>query len=474
MSKEEEKSKDESKYSLWGGRFKAGNDELMKLFNNSLPVDKRLWSEDLQGSMGWARAIHQASLISSTELDEIVQGLQQIETEWQTGEFVVNIESDEDIHTANERRLRELIGSTAQKLHTGRSRNDQVATDMRLWMSKHLSLLEQNLVTLLESLLTRAESGSDTLMPGYTHLQRAQPIRFAHLLLSYVCALDRDLTRLRQLRERVSSECPLGTGAIAGNPFNIDRNQLAKELGFSQGPTMNSIDSTASRDLVYEFLFVSSSVATALSKFAEDFIIYNTKEFSFVRLSDAYCTGSSLMPQKKNADSLELIRGKTGRLQGRLAGFLTTCKGLPTSYNKDLQEDKEALFDSYDTINLLIRIATGVIDTLTLNKERMLQALTVDMLATDLAYYLVRKGVPFRQAHGYSGECVSLAEKLGVSIDQLTLEQLKPICDRFESDVTSIYNFENSVEQYTSVGGTAKSAVVAQIGHFKAKYAKTS
>lgn len=455
------------KYNLWGGRFEVQNDDLMKLFNQSLSVDKRLWEEDLEGSKAWARSIQKIGLLSDSELKSILNGLDKIHEEWSQNIFICK-DDDEDIHTANERRLRELIGEAAMKLHTGRSRNDQVVTDMRLWLVKNITILKNNFKALINSFIKRAEKEIDILMPGYTHMQRAQPIRWSHLLMSYTSALDRDFERLTQLNERINV-CPLGSGAIAGNPFNINRTELAENLKFSYA-SFNSIDSTANRDFIYEFLFVSSSIATNLSKLAEDFIIYCSKEFSFIHLSDAYCTGSSLMPQKKNADSLELIRGKTGRLFGRLAGFLMTVKAIPTSYNKDLQEDKEALFDSYDTINYLIRIATGVIDTLTTNEKNMYKALSFDLLATDIAYYLVRKGVPFRIAHSLSGKCVSLAEKKKCNLNDLTLEELKEISINFDSDVMEIYNFENSVEQYASKGGTAKLSVLEQINNFKQKY----
>lgn len=457
----------DSKYNLWGGRFEVGNDQLMRMFNESLPIDKRMWEEDLNGSKAWAKSIQKVGLLTESELESILGGLNKIEQEWRTNNFLTK-ENDEDIHTANERRLREIIGDSAMKLHTGRSRNDQVVTDLRLWLNKNLNTLEANLKKLLGAFVDRAETEVDILMPGYTHLQRAQPIRWSHLLMSYTTALDRDFDRLYQLKQRINV-CPLGCGAIAGNPFSIDRSELATSLEFPIA-SFNSIDSTASRDFVYEFLFVSSSIATNLSKIAEDFIIYCTKEFSFIQLSDAYCTGSSLMPQKKNADSLELIRGKTGRLFGRLSGFLMTVKAIPTSYNKDLQEDKEALFDSFDTINYLVRIMTGVIETLKINKDKMYSALSVDLLATDLAYYLVRKGVPFRISHSLSGQCVSQAEKLKCNLNDLTLDQLKEISPSFEEDVFEVYNFENSVEQYVSIGGTAKSAVLAQINRFKSKH----
>lgn len=454
-------------YNLWGGRFDTKNDQLMKMFNMSLPIDKRLWEEDLEGSKQWAKSIKKRGILTEPELELITIGLNKVGDEWRTNRFISK-ENDEDIHTANERRLREIIGDAAMKLHTGRSRNDQVATDIRLWLNKNLIEIESNLKKLMNSFIKRAELEIDVLMPGYTHLQRAQPIRWSHLLMSYTAALDRDFDRLIQLKQRINV-CPLGSGAIAGNPFDIDRTTLAKDLNFS-GPSINSIDSIGNRDFICEFLFVSSSIATNLSKLAEDFIIYCSKEFSFIQLSDAYCTGSSLMPQKKNADSLELIRGKTGRLFGRLAGFLMTVKAIPTSYNKDLQEDKEALFDSFDTINYLIRITTGVIDTLKINKENMYAALSVDLLATDLAYYLVRKGVPFRIAHSLSGHCVSLAENNKCNLNDLSLEKLKEISEHFDSDVFDVYNFENSVEQYTSIGGTAKSSVQVQINTFKLKH----
>ncbi|RMZ94024.1 argininosuccinate lyase, partial [Brachionus plicatilis] len=463
---EDARNESNRNYSLWGGRFSNEPSDLMKKFNSSLRIDKRLWKQDLTGSKAWARAIQRVGLIDQNELDKIILGLDKISEEWESGCFSAK-DDDEDIHTANERRLRELIGDAAMKLHTGRSRNDQVITDVRLWLMQNLDLLKENLKILIKTAVVRAEKEIDVLMSGYTHLQRAQPIRFSHLLLSYVSALDRDFDRIVQFFQRVNI-CPLGSGAIAGNPFNIDRKRLADDLNFS-GPTINSIDSTANRDLIYEFLFLCTSIGLSLGKFAEDFIIYNTKEFSFIELSDSFCTGSSLMPQKKNADSLELIRGKTGRLFGRMSGFMMTVKAIPTSYNKDLQEDKEALFDSFDTVTSIIRIATGVIESLKINKDNMAKSLSVDMLATDLAYYLVRKGVPFRAAHSLAGKCVGLAEQKKCSIKDLSIEDLAEISPFFEKDVVEIYDFEKSVEQYTSIGGTAKNAVLEQINTFKTK-----
>ncbi|KAK1158307.1 argininosuccinate lyase-like [Acipenser oxyrinchus oxyrinchus] len=449
---------------LWGGRFVGATDPIMEKFNASIHYDKRMWAADIQGSKAYVKALEKAGLVTKAEMEQILEGMDKIFEEWSKGVFDIKA-GDEDIHTANERRLKELIGEAAGKLHTGRSRNDQVVTDMRLWLRDGISTVTGHLLQLINTMMERAASEIDILFPGYTHMQRAQPIRWSHWILSHAAALCRDAEKLEEMSRRVNI-LPLGSGAIAGNPFNIDRDLLRKELRFD-AISLNSMDATSDRDFVAEFLFWASLCVTHLSKMAEDLIIYSTKEFAFVTLSDAYSTGSSLMPQKKNPDSLELIRSKAGRLFGRCSGFLMTLKGLPSTYNKDLQEDKEAMFDSYDTVCAVLQVATGVISTLKVNRTAMEAALSTDMLATDLAYYLVRKGMPFREAHGASGKAVHLAETKGIPLNQLTLEDLKTISLLFESDVSLVWNYTNSVEQYSAPGGTAESSVTAQIQHIR-------
>ncbi|XP_071945197.1 argininosuccinate lyase-like [Antedon mediterranea] len=445
---------------LWGGRFTGMTDPIMERFNASISFDKRLWKEDLAGSQAYVKALRKVDIVTEDEMKEIQDGLNKVHEEWSNNQFVLQ-PSDEDIHTANERRLKEFIGASAGKLHTGRSRNDQVATDMRLWMRNNLASIRTFFLEFIQVIVNRAKIEVDILMPGYTHMQRAQPIRWSHWLLSYAWAFHRDLQYMDEFVNRMNY-LPLGSGALAGNPFNVDREFLAKELGFL-GATANSIDGASTRDFVTEFLFWSSQTMLHLSKLSEDLIIYSSKEFSFVKLSDAYSTGSSLMPQKKNADSLELIRGKCGRVVGRCTGFMMTVKGLPSAFNKDFQEDKEATFDVYDTMQDVIRVATGVISTLSINRETMYNALSPDMLATDLAYYLVRKGVPFREAHGLSGSVVALAENKNCPMTSLSLADLKTVSTYFEEDVSEVWNYENSVEQYTSTGGTSKANVLLQV-----------
>lgn len=445
---------------LWGGRFTGKVDPIMEEFNSSINLDKRMWKVDIQGSKAYVKAIQKVGLVTMEEMESILRGLDEVAAEWETNNFVIK-EGDEDIHTANERRLKELIGTVAGKLHTGRSRNDQVATDMRLWLREQIKSLSDLMKEFILVFVHRAKEEVDILMPGYTHLQRAQPIRWSQWLLSYAWMLQQDLQRLQEIYARVNL-CPLGSGALAGNPFNVDRTFLANELGFS-APTGNSLESTGGRDYVLEFIYWASMTCLHLSKWAEDLILYCTKEFSFVTLSDAYSTGSSLMPQKKNADSLELIRGKSGTMFGSLAGFMMTVKGLPSTYNKDLQESQCHMFNVHDSVERLLKVSTGVLSTLKVNKEACTAALSADMLATDLAYYLVRKGVPFREAHGLSGKCVAVAEEKGKSLSDLTMDDLKAVHDAFSDDVMQVWQYESSVEQYQSLGGTSKSAVLTQV-----------
>jgi argininosuccinate lyase len=430
----------------------------MEKFNESLSFDKRMWSQDIRGSIAYAKSIAKVGIITQEECNEIVGGLESVAEEWKNGTFEEK-PGDEDIHTANERRLTELIGPTGGKLHTGRSRNDQVATDTRLWTVDAERDILKDMKQLLLAGAEFAQEHIDFLMAGYTHLQPAQPIRFSHWLLSHMAPIMRDASRLKELIPR-ANQCPLGSGALAGNSFGVDRQFLADELGFD-GVTPNSLDAVCDRDFVVEFLMWHTLLLTHLSQFAEDVIITNL--LKGVTIDDAYATGSSLMPQKKNPDALELLRGKAGIALGRAVGMTATLKGLPRAYNKDLQEDKVPLFASVDTVKDCVAIATGVIVTLKPNPEMLKKALCPEMLATDLADYLVRKGVPFRETHHISGACVRLAEDKGVSIDTLTMDQLKDIDPRFEEDVMAVWDYEVSVERKSSIGGTSRASVQAQI-----------
>jgi argininosuccinate lyase len=436
----------------------------MEKFNESLSFDRRMWSQDLRGSMAYARANVATGILTRDECDAIVGGLEQVYKEWESGAFAVKA-GDEDIHTANERRLTELVGPlVGGKLHTGRSRNDQVATDTRLWTVQAEREILQDLKALLLAGAGFCRAHVDVLMAGYTHLQPAQPIRFSHWVLSHLSPLARDAQRLRELVPR-ANQCPLGSGALAGNAFGIDREFLAEQLGFD-GVTPNSLDSVCDRDFVVEFLFWSTLLLTHLSQFAEDVIITNL--LRGVDIDDAYATGSSLMPQKKNPDALELLRGKAGVALGRAVGFAATLKGLPRAYNKDLQEDKVPLFAAADTVRDCLAIATGVLVTLRPNPDMLAKALCPEMLATDLADYLVRKGVPFRETHHISGACVRLAEERKVSLDRLTLEQLRAVDARFDEDVAAVWDYQASVERKGSTGGTSRASVLDQIGKIEA------
>ncbi|KAI9842496.1 MAG: argininosuccinate lyase [Sclerophora amabilis] len=447
---------------LWGGRFTGGLDPLMVAFNESIYYDRAFYAQDIKGSIAYARANVATGILTQAEFAAIERGFGQILEEWRTDRFEIKPGVDEDIHTANERRLGEIVGTEiAGKLHTGRSRNDQIATDMRLWLRDELRTIEGHLVNLLEVVAARAEKEIAFVMPGYTHLQRAQPIRWSHWMLSYGLAFATDLERLREVIKRVNRS-PLGCGALAGNPFSIDRVAIAKELGFD-GLMYNSMGAVADRDFVVETLQWGSTLMQHMSRWSEDLIIYSSGEFGFVRLADAYSTGSSLMPQKKNCDSLELLRGKSGRVFGQMSGVMMTIKGIPSTYNKDLQESVEPMLDSIKTLSASIQIATGVLSTLTTFPEKMLAALTPDMLATDLAEYLVRAGVPFRMAHHISGRVVALAEDEGKPMDQLSVQQIQGVDHRFGDDILDVFHYERSVEMKSSSGGTSESAVREQI-----------
>ncbi|KZT68197.1 argininosuccinate lyase [Daedalea quercina L-15889] len=458
------------KKKLWGGRFTGETDPLMHEFNQSLKYDKRMYAADVAGSISYARALAKGGILTEDEKNKIVVGLTQVRAEWENGVFEVH-PGDEDIHTANERRLTELIGPVGGKLHTGRSRNDQVATDMRLWLMDEADEIVKSVKALLRVMVERAAKEIQYLMPGYTHLQRAQPVRWSHWLLSHAFPLQADLERLQQMIPRIAV-LPLGSGALAGNGFALDRDFLAKDLGF-KSVAENSMYAISDRDFVVEFMMWASLTMTHLSRLSEDLIIYSTAEFGFVKLSDAYSTGSSMMPQKKNPDSLELIRGKTGRIFGNMSGFMMSLKGLPSTYNKDLQEDKEPLFDTVDTVSAALKIAEGVIATLEINASAMSGALqeSSDMLATDLADYLVRKGIPFRETHHISGRAVALAESRKCSLSDLTLQDFKSLSEKFDEDVTKVFDFENSVQARCSIGGPHKAMVERQIEVLRAALA---
>ncbi|MDW8352534.1 MAG: argininosuccinate lyase [Anaerolineae bacterium] len=465
---------------LWGGRFKGETDALMKRFNDSIGFDIRLWDADIRGSLAYAEALARAGVITADEAATLARGLRAIHAEFAEGRFEVR-PGDEDIHTAVERRLKEIVGDVAGKLHTGRSRNDQVATDLRLFCLGAIRDTQQALGELQGALLAQAESHIHTVMPGYTHLQRAQPVTFAHWCLSYFWQFARDVERLDDCARRTATS-PLGSGALAGNPFPIDREALAADLGFAaredelatderpRSPTIrrgaitqNSLDAVSDRDFVAELLFCCAMIGVHLSRLAEDLIVYSTAEFGFVTFDDAYATGSSLMPQKKNPDAMELARGKAGRLIGNLTAVLAVLKGLPMSYNKDLQEDKEPLFDSLDTLALALPVVAGAIRTLKVNPERMRAGLDPAMLATDVAEYLVRKGVPFREAHHLSGRAVALAESKGVRLDELEITDWQAVSPHFDEDIARVFDFAQSVASRDVDGGTSPRAVGEQI-----------
>ena len=449
---------------LWGSRFSGQADPLMETFSASVRFDRRLWAADVEGSQAYAQALREAGILTAEENRALQAGLEAVAAEWRAQTFALQ-PGDEDVHTANERRLREIAGAVAGKLHTGRSRNDQVVTDLRLWLRAEIDSLQRLLAALIRVMLVQAETHLDLIMPGFTHLQLAQPTRFSHWLLSHAWPLHRDLDRLVHVRARVNV-LPLGSGALAGNPFPVDRKRLADRLRFDD-VTYNSMDGVADRDFVAEFLFCASLSMVHLSQLAEDVVIYGSEPYGFVALADAYSTGSSLMPQKKNPDSFELIRGKSGRAVGSLMGLLMTLKGLPRAYNRDLQEDKETLFDAVDTWSASLRIATGALATLVCRGERMAQTCNEFMLATDLAEYLVRKGLPFREAHQAAGEAVKKCEQEGRPLSSLQADEWSRLHPLFTADAARALDVEASVESRNVIGATSREAVHEQMRQLK-------
>jgi len=449
---------------LWGGRFTTQLDALAWQLNASIGFDQRMARQDVRGSIAWAKAIAAAGVLTADECQQICAGLQTIDQEFVAGAFSFQ-PGDEDIHTAVERRLGELIGAAAGKLHTGRSRNDQVATDFRLWVMDALPDLDAVIQEMQRALLERAEADFGMLMPGYTHLQRAQPVLLSHWWLSHFWPMQRDRERLSGLERRVAS-LPLGCGALAGCPFPIDRAALAADLGFAF-PAANSLDAVSDRDFAAEFLFSAALTGVHLSKLSEAMVLFTTPEFGFFELSDAYSTGSSLMPQKKNPDLFELARGKTGALLGGLTGLLATLKGLPSTYDKDLQEDKVPVFTAFDTLMAILPVLAGALRTLTPKPQRMQAGIDASMLATDLADYLVERGVPFRQAHALAGQSVQLASKKGVALDQLSMAEYQTLHPAFAEDVLAVFDPRQSIARRKAAGGTAPEAVRVQLQQAK-------
>ena len=445
---------------LWGGRFSGETDALMRQFQDSIRFDVRLWQEDIDGSMAYARALVGAGVLTEEEADVIQDGLDEVRAEFAQGRFETK-PGDEDIHTAVERRLKEHIGEVAGKLHTGRSRNDQVATDTRLWLKRKVALLRDHLTHLQAAIINKAEEHLNVIMPGYTHLQQAQPVRFSHWLLSFGWQFQRDKERLDDLLVRVDV-LPLGSAALAGTPFAIDRFALAKDLGFA-AISSNSMDAVADRDYILEFLSWAAITQVHLSRLAEDLVIYSSREFGFVELDDAYSTGSSIMPQKKNPDSLELIRGKSGRVIGSMTGLFVTLKGQPSTYNKDSQEDKEPLFDTVDTLSMTLPIAAGVVRTLNVNVSRIYDAMDSAMLATELADYLADKGLPFREAHHIVGKIVQQSIALDQPLYSFPLAAYQQFSPLFDRDVHQRLTFNRAADRRDSIGGTGEGAVLEQL-----------
>jgi len=449
---------------LWGGRFSKKLDDLAWALNASLPVDQRMAIQDVDGSLAWAGAIHKAGILSDKEHISIALGLDTIKKEFASGQFIF-VPTDEDIHTAVERRLGELIGAAAGKLHTGRSRNDQVATDFRLWMLQAIPELTSAFNNLQSALVEQAELAGETIMPGYTHLQRAQPILLGHWWLSHYWALKRDVERLQDLTARVSV-LSLGSGALAGSPFTVDRDALAKSLGFAE-VSQNSLDAVSDRDFAAEYLFCCSMASVHLSKLAEQVVLYTTAEFGFLELSDAFSTGSSLMPQKKNPDVFELTRGKAGMMIGLLTGLMSTLKGLPSTYDKDLQEDKAPVFQATDSLLSILPVMAAALRTVTVKPERMRSAIDSTMMATDLADYLVNKGVPFREAHSLAGRVVRAAGEGNHRMEEMPLEAYQAISPVFEADVYQVFDPLESINKRNTVGGTSLQSVKNQIQKIK-------
>ena len=454
---------------MWKGRFKSETAALLKQYSESISFDQRLYSHDITGSLAHARALLAAGLISAEEQQKIESGLLEIRGEIERGEFVFQPDL-EDIHMNIEAALITRVGDAGAKLHTARSRNDQVALDLRLYLRDEVDAILQNVKQLQRSFVGLAERYADVVIPGYTHLQRAQPVLFAHHLLAYVEMLKRDADRLRDARKRIDV-MPLGSGAIAGSTIVLDRALIARLLDFP-ALSQNSMDAVSDRDFACELLAVIALIGVHLSRLSEDLILWASSEFGFITISDAFTTGSSLMPQKKNPDVAELTRGKTGRLIGNLVSLLTTMKGLPMTYNRDLQEDKEPVFDSVDTIKAALEICAAMLPEIEVNTTRAAEAVGDPLLlATDLADYLVRRGVPFRQAHEVIGKCVAHCAERGVGFHELTLADFQNFSVAFAEDVFSVLNIRRSLESRQAVGAPSPRNVAAQLQRWRTELA---
>ena len=444
----------------WGGRFDGSTDELMERFNASISFDRKLYRADIEGSRAQTRALHQARILTDAERDQVLDGLDQVEGEIERDELPLT-DDLEDIHMAVEKRLTEIVGPAGGKIHTGRSRNDQVALDERLYLRDALKASIDRLDRLQSVLLKSANDHIDAVLPGYTHLQQAQPVLFSHYTMSLFWMLERDRGRFEDCGKRADT-MPLGSGALAGSGFPVDRDFLADELGFG-AVTPNSIDAVSDRDSLIEYISAGAILMAHLSRFCEDLIIWSSSEFAFVELADAFSTGSSMMPQKMNPDSLELVRGKTGRVYGNLVSLLTVMKGIPLTYSKDIQEDKEPLFDTVETLMMTLDVFAGVWESMTFNADRAAAALDGQILATDLADYLTRKGVPFRECHHIVGGLVRQAIGEGVRLAALSMETLKTASDAFDTDVQDVLSPAASTNARDVDGGTSRRSVLAQI-----------
>lgn len=443
---------------LWGGRFQAGSSDMFKQVNDSLPFDHVMAVEDIFGSIVWSRALKDAGVLTEDEQTQIEHVLSELKAKASKGEIDFSASSEEDIHSFVEAYLTDKLHDLGRKLHTGRSRNDQVATDFRLWVRNHLASLKGDCVNLIGALLKCANRHKDAVMPGYTHLQRAQPIYFAHWCLAYVEMLKRDLSRIDDLSKRMN-QCPLGSGALAGTTFAVDRHKIAESLGFSS-PCLNSLDAVSDRDFVLELLFVASTSMMHLSRMAEDLIFYNSGEAGFLQLADDVTSGSSLMPQKKNPDALELMRGKCGRVFGNLQALLVTMKGLPLAYNKDMQEDKEGAIDTVNQWHICLCIGVEVLNGLSLNEDVCRKAAQQGYAnATELADYLVAKNIPFRTAHDIAGQAVVAAIAKGLALEEMPLFDLQQIHAKIEDDVYPWLGLDAVLNKRDQLGGTSKNMV---------------
>ena len=456
---------------MWGGRFASGPAAIMEAINASIGFDRKLYAQDIAGSLAHSEMLAAQGIIDKADQQKIADGLKAILAEIEAGKFEFSTKL-EDIHMNVEARLAELIGPAAGRLHTARSRNDQVAVDFRLWTKRELTRTAEALKGLIAAFLDKADAHAATVMPGFTHLQTAQPVTFGHHCMAYVEMFARDLSRVRDAIERMD-ESPLGAAALAGTGFPIDRHATAKALGFRE-PTRNSLDSVSDRDFALEFLSLAAICATHLSRLAEEIVIWSTPQFAFVRLSDSFSTGSSIMPQKKNPDAAELVRAKTGRVNGHLIGLLTVMKGLPLAYSKDMQEDKEAVFDAAETLDLMIAAMTGMVGDMTINTDAMKRAAGSGFsTATDLADWLVREaGLPFREAHHVTGRAVAMAEAQKKDLDKLSIDDLRSLHPSITEDVYSVLSVNASVRSRKSFGGTAPAEVRRQIRYWRKRLAK--